>query len=210
MHLYIKDFQVNCETDFVAKNENFQSLVSTAAQALFDHQDSNNLQSTFLGPEELARLETQSSHSPSPSPLSDVVASTVGRLGENLVLQRGCLLTSGSDGVLCGEAYNALSPGGGVLLGKYAALLHLVPAAAEGGGCGENMEAIAKLGRGLGQHVIGINPAVIEEGDEGISDPGRVLTKQNFVLDESLVVGDMLSQHGARVAEFVRYALGET
>lgn len=205
---YLLLLQVNCETDFVAKNANFQSLVSTATQTLFDQKTSElpgqtSPPLTVFTSGELTKLETrQDSKLLS---LGDAVAASVGLLGENLVLQRGCVLRSSSEGVLCGEVYKNSLPGGGVAVGKYATLLHLTPTEGSFG----DREAIEKLGRDLSQHIIGINPAVINEGDSGISDPSKVLTQQNFVLDEDVKVGDMLDKCGARVTEFVRYALGE-
>jgi elongation factor Ts len=187
---------VNCETDFVAKNENFQSLVSTVTHTLFAHRPFP----AHLTAEDLAKLEDSEGKS-----LSDAVAGSVGRLGENLVLQRGCLLSSGEEGMVCGHVYNNVVPQGDVAMGKYAALLHITPTR----GSFEDEDAIAMLGQDLGQHIIGINPEVINEGDNGVSDPTKVLTKQGFVLDESRIVGDMLNENNAQVTQFVRYALGE-
>lgn len=198
--------QVNCETDFVAKNDQFQSLVSTVTHGLFSHQptpaevDQTTLSSTFLTAEELGKLETSDQ-----VVLGDAVASAVGHLGEKLVLQRGCLLSSSKEGLLCGQAYNNLLPEGDIAVGKYAALLHLVPIR----GPFEDCEAIEKLGCNLGQHIIGMNPEVVNEGDKNISDSSKVLTKQTFVLDDTVNIGDMLREHGAQVTGFVRYALGE-
>lgn len=130
------------------------------------------------------------------------MAGSVGHLGEKLVLQRGCVLSSSEEGMVCGHVYNNVTPRGDTAMGKYAALLHLTPT----NGSFVDREAVAKLGQDLGQHIIGINPEVISEGAE---DPSKVLTKQSFVLDETRNVGDMLSERGAQVTQFVRYALGE-
>lgn len=186
----------------MARNEHFHSLVSTVTRALFADQTSpleTGISSAYYTAEELGRLETDTATS-----LGDAVASSVGRLGENLVLQRGCVVATDEEGMVCGHVYNNVSPHGEVAMGKYAALLHLMPASGSFG----DREAIGKLGQDLGQHIIGINPEVINEGDNGVSDSSKVLTKQNFVLDESRNIGDMLNEHGAQVTQFVRYALG--
>ena len=188
----------------MARNENFQSLVSTVTHALFADQTSpfeTVVSSAYYTAEELGRLETGQAAS-----LGDAVASSVGRLGENLVLQRGCVVSTCEEGMVCGHVYNNISPHGEVAMGKYAALLHLMPTSGSFG----DREAIAKLGQDLGQHIIGINPEVINEGDNGVGDLSKVLTKQSFVLDESMNVGDMLNDHGAQVTQFVRYALGDS
>ena len=195
--------QVNCETDFVAKNENFQSLVSTATHTLLDQPQAtspSSVTTTFYNSEGLSKLTSTNSSS-----LGDTLAGSVGQLGENLVLQRGCLLTSNEGGVVCGHVYNNITPHSDLVMGKYAAMVHLSPT----NGDFADQQAIEKLGQDIGQHIIGVNPLVVNEGDMDVSDPTKVLTKQNFVLDEDVNVGDMLAKQGARVMEFIRYAVGE-
>lgn len=125
------------------------------------------------------------------------------------MLQRGCLMSSGGEkreGIVCGFVYNNLSATPDLAMGKYATLLHLSPVNKPFA----DIEAIGKLGCDIGQHIVGFNPIVVNEGERGISDPTEVLTKQGFVLDDSVSVGDVLARHDARVTKFVRYALGET
>lgn len=194
---------MNCETDFVAKNENFQSLLSTVTHTLLDQPQTtspSSVTTTFYNSEGLSKLTSASSTS-----LGDTLAGSVGQLGENLVLQRGCLLTSNEGGVVCGYVYNNTTPHSNLVMGKYAAMVHLSPtneAFADQG-------AIEKLGGDIGQHIIGVSPLVVNEGDMNINDPTKVLTKQSFVLDEDVNVGDMLTKQSAQVTEFVRYAVGE-
>lgn len=194
---------MNCETDFVAKNENFQSLVSTVTHTLLDQPQTaspSSVTTTFYNSEGLSTLTSANSAS-----LGDTLASSVGQLGENLVLQRGCLLTSNEGCVVCGNVYNNLAPHSDLVMGKYAAMVHLSPTNEADFA---DQEAIERLGRDIGQHIIGVSPLVVNEGDMDVSDPTKVLTKQSFVLDEDVNVGDMLAQQGARVTEFVRYAIG--
>lgn len=202
--------QVNCETDFVAKNEKFQSLVSVVTHALFDHQpeekSSESPSPLLFTQEQLSQLKaSQTANSGS---LGDMIAGSVGVLGENLILRRACLLTSSLGGLLCGNVYNNLSPiSTDVALGKYAAVLHLSPTE---GDFGSDVEAVTSLGNTIGQHIIGLDPLVVNEGDGGVTDPAKVLTKQGFLLDEEVNVGDMLTKCNSTVTHFVRYALGET
>lgn len=109
-----------------------------------------------------------------------------------------------SEGILCGHVYGnqSLEPHG-LKMGKYAALLHLRPS--DEGFSGDSQI----LGRNIGQHIIGMSPEVVEEGEDGVVDPAKVLTKQGFVLDDSVNIGEMLARHGAKVTKFVRYGVGE-
>lgn len=191
---------MNCETDFVAKNENFQSLVATVTCALLDLNPASL--SSSLSHKELLALQC-----PETGTLGDKAASSVGQLGENILLQRGCLLKSTQNGVMCGHVYNNILPGADVAMGTYAALVHLEPTTDEGF---KDLEAIKQLGSEIGKHIIGLNPLVVNEGDEGVTDSNKVLTKQGFVQDEEVSVGEMLEKHSAKVTTFIRYALGET
>ena len=165
--------------------------------------ESMALSSTFkkddLGPLKIS-LET------SAKSLADVVAETVGNLAENLVLQRGCLFTAPEkNGVVCGHVYNTNSISeDGVAMGRYASLLHLSSHQEF-----NDIEAVRKLGVNIAQHIIGMNPLVINEGDEGVTDPSKVLTKQSFLLDDEMLVGNMLAKHDVQITQFIRYALGE-
>ena len=195
--------QVNCETDFVAKNEKFETLVTTVTRALLNHQPPNcqgaDLSSVFFTHEDLQQLQDTSSR-----PLANLVAESVGFLAENIILKRGCLMAS-SQGVISGHVYNSRLSSDDLAMGKYGALLHLLPS----NETFSDVQVIENLGQKLGQHIIGLNPLVINEGDEGITDPAKVLNRQEFVLDNKVIVGDMLAKNDAKITKFVRYSLGE-
>ena len=192
----------------MAKNEKFQSLVLATTLSVFDTPDPTLTTPSTITPftqDQLSQLQaTQEPNSPS---LGDVLAGSVGLLGENLVLQRGCTLTSSEGaGLVCGHIYNNMSPMPDITMGRYGALLHLASTSGEF----TDMEAVKKLGHNIAQHIIGANPAVINVGEEGVDDVTEVLTQQLFVLNEEVSVGDLLAEQGAKVTKFVRYALGET
>ncbi len=154
----------------------------------------------------LTQKELLALQCPDSGTIGDKAASYVGQLGENILLQRGCLLKSSEGGVMCGHVYNNVSPDAAVSMGMYAALVHLEPT----NGVFEDLDAVKQLGGEIGQHIIGLNPSVINDGDDGVTDPNKVLTKQGFVLNDEVNVGEMLAQHKAKVTTFIRYALGET
>ncbi|TMS19556.1 Elongation factor Ts, mitochondrial [Larimichthys crocea] len=91
--LFIRDkaavmVEVNCETDFVARNEKFQQLVKDVAFAtLAHHQDKNQSKAGYvksvLAGDELNKLSVAEGAS-----LADHVALTIGRLGENMSVKR--------------------------------------------------------------------------------------------------------------------------
>lgn len=197
--------QLNCETDFVARTEKFQSLLGTAIRAILHQKsppilDTTNFPSVdFLTQDVMKTVETERK-----STVADLIAEAVGQLSENIVLTRGCTM-SVSEGLICPYVYNSvpLHPGG---MGTYAALVHLLPT--EHRDLFEhNLEARFELGCQLGQHIVGMNPTSVhpQEGRE----ESEALLGQNFVLDSSIRVADMLSRDYVQVTKFVRYALGE-
>lgn len=135
-----------------------------------------------------------------------MTAEFVGSLAENLVLQRACVMHA-PHGMLCGHVYgNQWADPSGPKMGKYAVLLHLHPI----NECfSVDHQAMEEFGNSVGQHIIGMNPEVIDE-QEGVVDQEKVLTKQGFVLDDTMTVGDMLVSRDAKVTKFIRFAVGET
>jgi elongation factor Ts len=124
--------EINSETDFVARNEDFQSLVSkTAAVALSVGGDFDALQAApFDGTGRSVAEEVQFQ---------------VAAIGENLTLRRSGGL-SVSKGLVAAYVHNAQTPGLGNI-GVLVALKSEAPA-----------ESLAELGKGLAMHVAAAAP----------------------------------------------------
>lgn len=177
--------------------------MSTAIRAIFNHPISASTETALstlaLNKEEIDTIEIGSSKT-----LADTTAEVVGFLGEKLVLQRACVW-SAARGSIFGHVYNDQPQDPAVIrVGKYAAMVHLqtITEVSEFG--------LDDLGKNLCQQVIAMNPRVVRPGVDGVEDPSQILTKQEFVLDESMNVGDMIASHGASVTKFVRYAVGQS
>ncbi|XP_063242495.1 elongation factor Ts, mitochondrial [Bacillus rossius redtenbacheri] len=198
--------EVNSETDFVARNNNFHSLVETVASTCFHFMDKKDfdlpLAKFQLGQEELKGLVAGDGR-----PLADHLALAMGQLGENLTVRRAACLRAGPGAELVGHAHpshpSQPSQAGAVLRGKYAALVALQGSS----------PALRQLGRQLCQHVVGMNPAKFGEPgvDEPAADPDeeRCMIHQEFLLDPSITVGQLLAVNGASVLGFERFECGE-
>ncbi|RME96072.1 MAG: elongation factor Ts, partial [Alphaproteobacteria bacterium] len=215
--------EVNSETDFVARNEQFQEMVSRITDlALQAEGDVEKLGAmTFPG---------------SDKTVTDYVAEMVGTIGENMTLRRAAAL-SANKGVVAGYMHNAAAPG----LGKIGVLVAL-----ESDG---KREALETIGRDLAMHVAATSPLALtaEELDPDIVERERavlieqaresgkpdniiekmvegrirkffeevVLMSQPFVKDQDVTVEKAVkaaeTEAGApiRVTGFVRFALGE-
>jgi elongation factor Ts len=213
--------EVNSETDFVARNEQFQGLVKLIAEAaLHNTTDVEKLKAVKMGN----------------STVQDAVASAVATIGENMTLRRAGGLTV-SEGAVGSYVHSSVTDG----LGKIGVLVGL-----ESKG---KADVLAEFGRKLAMHVAAANPLSVDasgidkqtiEREKGVlSDKARqsgkpdnviekivesglksfykevTLLDQAFVHDPSKSVAQAIKeaegQAGApiKVGGFLRYALGE-
>jgi len=217
--------EVNAETDFVARNEQFQALVRTIAEIALQQE----------GEETVAALP-DAAYPGTGRTVAEEVTQAVATIGENMALRRARRLAV-SEGVVVSYMHNALTDN----LGKIGVLVALESAG--------KPEVLSEFGRQLAMHVAATNPqsldvadldpaAVARERDvlagqatasgkpQEIIDKmveGRlrkfyqevVLLEQTFVIDGETPVKKAVeaaaAQAGApiRVTAFVRFALGE-
>jgi len=217
--------EVNSETDFVARNEQFQDLVAKIA----------NLSVVANGDvEKLAAMN----FSGTDHTIADEVTEAIAKIGENLNLRRTTSL-SVEAGIVGHYVHNAVMPG----LGKIGVLVGLQST-------GDKI-ALEHLGRQLAMHVAAVSPSPLAVTPEAL-DPeivaheraifkeqaiqsgkpaeiaekmveGRMrkyyeevcLLAQTFVIDGETRVADVLKKAEAEVGApitltaFARYALGE-
>lgn len=128
--------EVNAETDFVARNENFQNFVAeVAGLALSVGEDVEALKAaTYPG----------TMHS-----TQDELTKLIATIGENMTIRRASVLRV-SQGTVATYMHNAVKPG----LGKIGVLVAL-----EGQ---SEMQVMETLGRQIGMHVAATRPAALD------------------------------------------------
>jgi elongation factor Ts len=214
--------EVNSETDFVARNEQFQGFVTTVAKLALSHgEDVEALKSAKL---------------PSGETVSEELTRMVATIGENMSIRRAARLSVGS-GIVASYVHNQVAPG----LGKIGVLVALESTA--------DQAKLQALGRQIAMHVAAAHPQALDVGSvdpqsldrerdvlreqarasgkpENIIEKmleGRlrkfyeevVLLEQVYVVDGESKVKDVVAkaakEFGAPVAltGFVRYQLGE-
>ena len=215
--------EVNSETDFVARNQEFQTLVRSIAQLALEIGGDRDrlLQATVPG---------------TGRSVAEEITQAIAVIGENITLRRTAAITV-DEGVVGSYVHGALAPG----LGKIGVLIGLRST-------GE-AEQLAALGKQLAMHIAAakpqavsvdrLDPKLVEREraiyaeqarasgkPDAISDKivdGRmrkyheevVLLEQVFVVDTDLKVKDAIARvaetlgTSIAVTDFVRFALGE-
>jgi elongation factor Ts len=215
--------EVNSETDFVARNEQFQAIVGNVSKLGIEAGGDT---------EKLAEMPFPGTGRSVAGELTDAIA----KIGENMNLRRTDVIEVG-DGVVGLYVHNTVKPG----LGKLGVIVGL-----ESTG---NKDVLAALGKQLAMHITNTNPLAVspEDIDPGVlareraifaeqaresGKPAEIIEKmvegrvrkfyeevtllaQVFVIDGETRVADVVKRAekdaGApiRVTRFVRYGLGE-
>ncbi|MEO1398454.1 MAG: translation elongation factor Ts, partial [Pseudomonadota bacterium] len=129
--------ELNSETDFVARNEAFQALVSGVTKSALGTDGSNDaINASDLGGKSVAENITEA----------------IATIGENMSLRRAAVMEV-SDGVVASYVHNAISDG----LGKIGVLVAL-----ESTG---DKAALAAIGRQVAMHVAATNPLAATKED---------------------------------------------
>ena len=214
--------EVNSETDFVAKNEQFQNFVREAARlALSTNGDVDALAAAQF---------------PGGGTVAEALMNNIATIGENQSLRRAALIEV-SEGAVVPYVHNAAAPG----LGKIGVLVALES--------GAPAETLQPLGKQLAMHIAAANPLALDadslsapmiERERGIAmekaresgKPANIVEKmvegsiakfrkdnallsQLFVIDNKTPVAEVVAAAakeagaGIELKGFVRFQLGE-
>ena len=209
--------EVNAETDFVARNEQFQGFVEAVAGLVLEVGD------------DVERLKA-ASYPGSGRTVAEELTHLIATIGENMVIRRAARIGV-SEGVVATYVHGALRPG----LGRIGVLVGVEAPSAS--------EAIEALGRQVGMHVAATRPealdvdavdpaalererAVLIEQARASGKPEAILEKmvegrvrkyyEEVVLLEQVWVHDgesrvraVVKKAGVTLSGFARYHLGE-
>jgi len=215
--------EVNSETDFVARNQEFQSLVKDVSELALDGDGEIESLKEAILPNSGRSVEAELTH-------------LISTIGENLVLRRLQRLST-REGAVFSYVHNALGPG----IGKIGVIVVLTSPAP--------VDQLAGLGKQLAMHIAAASPLYLDIASvpqsaldrergvlreqarasgkpEGIIEKmvdGRlrkfyeevVLLEQIFVVDQQTRISTVVEEAGKaagtpiRVTGFARFALGE-
>lgn len=215
--------EVNAETDFVSRNQDFQAFVKTVSEIA-------------LGSSDSVQALTSAAYPASGRTVADELLHLIATIGENMNVRRVAKLAV-EPGILGSYVHNVQAPG----LGKIGVLVALET---EG-----NAAALDTLAKQIAMHVAAtapqavsrddLDPSVIERERNILAEQARAsgkpeaviekmvegrlrkfyeevcLVDQAFVMDQDKTVGEVLDAMAkeagtaVRIAGFMRFALGE-
>lgn len=150
--------ELNCETDFVARNDIFQHLaISLAKIALSVESSAHQVSSACpLGLEYLEGLKVNLEHPKlsGEAPVQDIITEVAAMVGENVKLRRGFTISKSSNGVVSSYLHTSPKPG----LGRLAGILTLevedenVP-----------LDALKQVGSQLAMHIVAAKPLFLSK-----------------------------------------------
>ncbi|KAK4742849.1 hypothetical protein SAY87_000850 [Trapa incisa] len=144
--------ELNCETDFVARNDIFQCLASALAkQVLLVENPGKFSEHITVGPEALEEMRLNLDHPKisGENTVQNAIAEVAAIMGENIKFRRGFIMNASPHGVL--STYLHASPKRG--LGRIAGILSLE---VENGA--SHIEAIQHVGSELAMHIVAAKP----------------------------------------------------
>ncbi len=205
--------EVNAETDFVAKNNQFVSFVQSVAQASFDAKgDVEALANTNIDGKSI----------------KDTLTNLIATIGENMSLRRTAVLEA-DGGVVASYVHNAAAEN----IGKIGVLVALKGDAAKAEAFGKQVAMHIAATTPLALNQESLDPAHVEKErqvqieiarnsgkPEAIIEKmieGRIrkfyeevcLLDQAFVMNPDLSVAKAAKEEGLEITGFIRYALGE-
>ena len=199
--------EINCETDFVAKNEKFQKFMNDVAETILNSNAKTNEEALALPCEE--------------GTLNDYVTNMTATIGEKISFRRFTLIEKKDN-----ENFGAYIHMGGKI-----SVLTLVEGASEDVAKDVSMHAAAMRPEYVKKEQVPTEQlehekkilteqAIAEGKPANIAEKmvmGRInkyykeicLEEQEFVKDNSVTVGNYVSNNGGKIIDVIRYEVGE-
>ncbi|KAI9259511.1 elongation factor TS-domain-containing protein [Phascolomyces articulosus] len=220
--------ELNCETDFVSRNDVFKNLASRiAATSLLLHDPSTAAVEEI--PIESLLHSPLMPHPDQPTDdidvasgktVNEIIVETIGKLGENITLRRAAIAVA--NGATAGYAH-----GGDATTGKIGGLAALQPLKVSNLNESQ-VTALTKTARQVARQAVGFKPIFLNKEEipteelNAQSDKKQyisesVLNEQSYLLNPDITIAEHVSKaaqdagisEGATVSGFVRWEVGE-
>ncbi len=201
--------EVNCETDFVARNEDFQSFAGDVADLVLAKLPADR--------DALLALNMENGQT-----LEQMITELTGKIGEKIDVRRLALLTNDS-----GQSVPYIHPGS--RLGVLVSISGKGEATVVGRDVAMQVAALNPVATTRDEVPVEVQEKEVEIARDAARNEGKpekildriatgkleryfkdtVLVEQPFVKDASISVGDLLKKSDLTVHSFVRFALGD-
>ena len=197
--------EVNCETDFVARNEIFKTFVDQASRVCAKYTEmtefDGDLWKLDLEADTLKNFKIEDGRT-----LGDQLALLIGTIDENAYIKRAICFKTNNELRLAGYAHPALPNSTSIVnttsFGKYGAIIALRGSIIDD-----------ELQKNLCQHVIGLNPRRIGkvDKDEPVvnKDDEECLIYQEYLNNADKTVGEVLKENNLTIIDYKRFECGE-
>ena len=152
--------EINSETDFVARNELFQSFVTTCSELAIKSNQDINLLKNMSYPNSDRTVDEELTHN-------------IATIGENMNIRRSELL-SVSNGVVISYVHNSIKDG----LGRLGVLVGIESEADEA--------SLLTVGKQIAMHIAATSPASLNIED---LDPDLIERERQVLIDQSIASG---------------------
>ncbi|KAK3132565.1 hypothetical protein QOZ80_6AG0524550 [Eleusine coracana subsp. coracana] len=146
--------ELNCETDFVARNDVFQYLASSLAKKALSLQGPGDI--LPFGPDYLENMSITLDHPKlsGETTVQSAVTEVAAMVGENVKLRRGFMLCTSAHGVVSSYMHTCPQPG----LGRIAGLVSL-----EAEDSSALLDAVKEVGSSIAMHIVAAKPLFLSK-----------------------------------------------
>ncbi|KAI3755691.1 hypothetical protein L1987_55497 [Smallanthus sonchifolius] len=167
--------ELNCETDFVARNEIFQYLASSLAKLALSAESSEQVPGSFpIGLQSLENLKINFDHPKlsGETTVQNAITEVAAMMGENVKLRRGFAMPISTHGVISTYLHTCPHPG----LGRIAGILSL-----EVDDENAPLDAVQRVGSELAMHVVAAKPLFLTKehvSSDAVQNEREILKSQ--------------------------------
>ncbi|KAL1494842.1 hypothetical protein ABEB36_010367 [Hypothenemus hampei] len=197
--------EINCETDFVARNAEFQNMVKGATQTCLNYLKSGPSSTHLITKIGLNSEQLKSLKCDDGKTLADKLVLMIGSVGENATLKRAIGIKVNNGIHLAGYAHPSGTSENNILLGRIGGIVAIR-------NLNEENPQLDEIATGLCQHVVGMAPKSIDKVDENLTssqEDETSLVHQEYLLDDTMTVKELLDSNQIEVVDFQRLECGE-
>nr|XP_043627336.1 elongation factor Ts, mitochondrial [Erigeron canadensis] len=167
--------ELNCETDFVARNEIFQNLALSLAKLALSAETSGHVTGAIpFGLQTLEDLKISFDHPKlsGETTVQNAITEVAAMMGENVKLRRGFAMSMSKHGLMSTYLHTSPQPG----LGRIAGILSL-----EVEDENASLDAVQRVGSELAMHVVAAKPLVLTKelvSSDAVQNEREILKSQ--------------------------------